>query len=352
MKNKKWLQWLNSFFRKKSNNQNFKQSNHTTMLKWIDIIKFANKGNPTPDRRVEKTEEEWRSILMPEVFRITRLKGTERPHSSDMCSRFEPGKYACACCGTPLFDADEKFESGTGWPSFTQPIEENAVAYHKDTSFGMVRVEALCNTCDAHLGHVFQDGPKPSGLRYCINALAMKKMESNEAKIVFGGGCFWCTEAIFQQLKGVSKVKSGYSGGQIYNPTYREVCSGLTGHAEVIEVTYNPDEISYEELLKIHLTTHDPTTLNRQGADRGTQYRSVIFYKNEEEKAIAEKIISEVQPSYNDKIVTTLEEFDVFFKAETNHQNYYNDNSNQRYCQIVIDPKLRKFKELYRDKLK
>lgn len=323
------------------------------MLKWIDIVKFANQGNLTPDRRIEKTEDEWRDILMPEVFRITRLKGTERAHSSALCSLFEPGKYGCACCGTLLFDSGEKFESGTGWPSFTQPLEENAVAYHKDKKYGRnLVVEAVCNTCDAHLGHVFKDGPKPSGLRYCINALAIKKVDSNERKATFGGGCFWCTEAIFQQLQGVVKVKSGYSGGDIVNPTYREVCSGLTGHAEVIEVTYDPREISYEDLLKIHLTTHDPTTLNRQGGDTGTQYRSVIFYRDDAEKATINKVIKEVQSVFDKRIVTELKPFEAFFTAEANHQNYYNNNGNGRYCQAVIDPKLQKFKALYRDKMK
>lgn len=322
------------------------------MLKWINIIKFASQGNPKSDRRVEKTTEEWREILMPEVFRITRLKGTERPHSSEMCSLFEPGKYACACCETPLFDSGEKFESRSGWPSFTQPIEENAVAYHRDSTHGMARIEALCNTCDSHLGHVFQDGPMPSGLRYCVNALSLKKIYSNELKATFGGGCFWCTEAIFQRLKGVTKIKSGYSGGKIVNPTYREVCSGMTGHAEAIEVSYNPSEISYEDLLKIHLTTHDPTTLNQQGADRGTQYRSIIFFRNEGEKEMATKVIAAVQPSFNQSIVTELKPFQAFYTAEVNHQNYYNDNPNGRYCQAVIDPKLRKFKNLYKKKLK
>ena len=322
------------------------------MLKWIDIIKFTNNGNPTPDRRVEKTADEWRDILMPEVFRITRLKGTERAHSSEMCSLFEAGKYACSCCDTLLFDSGEKFESGSGWPSFTQPLEENAVAYHKDTTHGMYRMEALCNTCDSHLGHVFQDGPMPSGLRYCINALSMKKINSNEVKATFGGGCFWCTEALFQQLRGVSTVKSGYSGGDIVNPTYREVCSGMTGHAEVIEVTYNPKEISFEDLLKIHLTTHNPTTLNRQGADRGTQYRSVVFYRDDAEKTAATGVIEELQSVFDKPIVTELTPFQAFFSAEANHQNYYNENSNGRYCKAVIDPKLKKFKEFYRDKLK
>lgn len=146
------------------------------MLKWIDIVNFAKKGNPKPDQRVEKKESEWKELLSPEAFRVTRQHGTERAFSSDMCTAFEPGKYACVCCETLLFDAQEKFDSGTGWPSFTQPAKENAIAYNMDNSFGMRRVETLCNTCDAHLGHVFPDGPPPSGLRYCINAIALEKL--------------------------------------------------------------------------------------------------------------------------------------------------------------------------------
>ncbi|WP_245893394.1 peptide-methionine (S)-S-oxide reductase MsrA [Parapedobacter indicus] len=322
------------------------------MLKWLDIIKFATNGNPIPDRRLEKTEEEWKTLLTDEQFRITRLKGTERAFSSDLCSYFEPGRYACICCGTELFDADTKFESGTGWPSFTQPIKENAVAYHKEGSFGMVRIEALCNTCDAHLGHVFQDGPMPSGLRYCMNAVSLKKMDVRERKIDFGGGCFWCTEAIFQRLKGVLKVENGFSGGKIANPTYREVCSGGTGHAEVVEVTYNPDEISFEDLLRVHLSTHNPTTLNQHGADQGSQYRSIIFYRNENEKQAATKIIDEVQKSYPDKVVTQLEMFEHFYKADDYHQDYYNNNPDEGYCRAIIDPKLEKFMEQCKDKLK
>nr|WP_257621571.1 bifunctional methionine sulfoxide reductase B/A protein [Chryseobacterium sp. NKUCC03_KSP] len=322
------------------------------ILKWLDVIKFVNNGNPTPDKRVEKTEEEWKEILTKEQFNITRLKGTERAFSSDVCSYFEAGRYACVCCGTVLFDADTKFESGTGWPSFTQPIKENAVAYHKDKSFGMIRVEALCNTCDAHLGHVFHDGPKPSGLRYCMNAISLIKVASNDKKVDFGGGCFWCTEAIFQRLKGVIKVESGYSGGTLVNPTYREVCSGTTGHAEMIEITYNPNEISFEDLLKIHLTTHNPTTVNRQGADKGSQYRSIVFYRTEEEKQSAMTVIDEVQKGYDEMIVTQLEKFEQFYKAEDYHQNYYNTNPDGGYCQAVINPKLKKFKHLYQDKLK
>ncbi|MBO9585428.1 MAG: peptide-methionine (R)-S-oxide reductase MsrB [Flavobacterium sp.] len=147
------------------------------MIKWADVIHFTNKGNPTPDKRVEKTEEEWKQLLTPEEFQVTRLKGTERSFSSEMCSLFEPGIYECKCCGTLLFDASEKFESGTGWPSFTQPVKENAVGYHADRSHGMIRVEVTCNVCDSHLGHIFPDGPPPSGLRYCINALSLTKVK-------------------------------------------------------------------------------------------------------------------------------------------------------------------------------
>lgn len=146
------------------------------MLQWIDVLKFANNGNPEPpNNKVQKTDEEWKEMLTQEQYRITRQKGTERAHSSEMCNAFEAGKYNCICCQTELFDSEEKFKSTSGWPSFTQPITDNAVAYHKDRGYGMYRIEVVCNTCDAHLGHVFQDGPLPSGLRYCINAVALIK---------------------------------------------------------------------------------------------------------------------------------------------------------------------------------
>jgi methionine-R-sulfoxide reductase len=148
------------------------------MLRWNDILETASKGNPAPDRKVKKTDDEWRKQLSAEQFAVTRKAGTERPFSSEMCSLFKPGTYSCVCCDTPLFDSSGKFESGTGWPSFTQPLAANVVAYRVDQSHGMTRVEALCNVCDAHLGHVFPDGPPPSGLRYCMNAVALKSRET------------------------------------------------------------------------------------------------------------------------------------------------------------------------------
>ena len=144
------------------------------MLNWNDVIRFANNGSPAPDRRVEKTDAEWRALLTPEQFRITRAKGTERSFTGELCNLYDPGKYQCVCCDTELFDSGIKYNSGTGWPSFTQPVKDNVIKYHKDVSFGMTRIEAMCNVCDAHLGHVFPDGPAPSGLRYCMNSESLK----------------------------------------------------------------------------------------------------------------------------------------------------------------------------------
>lgn len=145
-------------------------------MNWADVIRLATSDNPAPPRRELRTEDDWRARLTPDQYQVTRLKGTERPFSNAMCSLFTPGRYACACCGTELFDSASKFESGTGWPSFGEPVADAVVGYHMDLSHGMQRIEATCNVCDAHLGHVFPDGPPPSGLRFCINALALEKI--------------------------------------------------------------------------------------------------------------------------------------------------------------------------------
>ncbi|MFC4267367.1 peptide-methionine (S)-S-oxide reductase MsrA [Polaribacter marinivivus] len=167
-----------------------------------------------------------------------------------------------------------------------------------------------------------------------------------------GGGCFWCTEAVFQEVKGVKKVNSGYAGGNAPGkPTYREICSGLTGHAEVIQITFDADVISYQDILVIFMTTHDPTTLNRQGADRGTQYRSVIFYHDENQHRIAKEVLSQLQPYFNDKIVTEISELPIFYDAEQEHQDFYKNNIGYGYCTYVIEPKLSKLRKLHSDKL-
>ena len=177
---------------------------------------------------------------------------------------------------------------------------------------------------------------------------------AKEQTAVFGGGCFWCIEAIFQRLTGVTHVESGYMGGQSENPTYREVCGGDTGHVEVVRVTFNPDEISYRELLDVFFTVHDPTTLNRQGNDAGEQYRSVIFYTDEEQQRIAEDVIAEMTAAkvFPEPIVTAVEPASNFYVAEDYHQNYYNENSRQPYCMFVISPKLAKFEKKFAEKMR
>lgn len=182
-----------------------------------------------------------------------------------------------------------------------------------------------------------------------------KMNEENKYKVAtFGEGCFWCTEAVFQRLNGVIKVESGYSGGTVPNPTYEAVCTGKTGHAEVSQITFDPSVISFKELLYVFFKTHDPTTLNRQGADVGTQYRSVIFYHDDEQKKISESVKQELEAAkiWDQPIVTEISPFKKFYKAEDYHQNYYNNNSNQPYCSFVITPKLEKFEKVFKDKLK
>ncbi|PKN73991.1 MAG: peptide-methionine (S)-S-oxide reductase [Deltaproteobacteria bacterium HGW-Deltaproteobacteria-10] len=172
--------------------------------------------------------------------------------------------------------------------------------------------------------------------------------------ITVGGGCFWCTEAIFREIRGVEKAESGYAGGSIVNPTYVDVCTGRTGHAEVVQITFNPAVISLEKILKIFFATHDPTTLNRQGADIGTQYRSIIFYNNKQQKAVIDKVIAELKKlkAYKDPLVTEVVPFASFYRAEDYHQNYFQRNPEQSYCRIIINPKLEKFRKVFRDNLK
>jgi methionine-S-sulfoxide reductase len=195
-------------------------------------------------------------------------------------------------------------------------------------------------------------------LLICLFALSLNGISQNKKAnletITLGGGCYWCVEAVYENLDGVKSVVSGFSGGKTVNPTYEEVCTGETGHAEVVQITYDKNITDINEIFKVFFTVHDPTTLNRQGADVGTQYRSVIFYKNDEQKKAAQSIIAELNTAkvYNNPIVTKLEPFKVFYKAEDYHQNYYANNKNQPYCKMVIQPKLEKFEKVFKDKLK
>ncbi len=203
-----------------------------------------------------------------------------------------------------------------------------------------------CNRCN-------ENNSKKTRIQTTMNTTANSSSSAMDTATL-AGGCYWCLEAIFQRLQGVEKVTSGFCGGQVKNPSYKAVCTGTTGHAEVIQLTYDSSVISFAEILKVFFTMHDPTTLNRQGNDVGTQYRSAIFYHNTTQKKEAEEIIHALNMAsvYSTPIVTTVEPFDVFYIAEDYHQNYYNDNSNEGYCRYVIQPKLEKFEKVFSDKLK
>ncbi|MGQ0613773.1 MAG: bifunctional methionine sulfoxide reductase B/A protein [Planctomycetaceae bacterium] len=323
---------------------------------------------PVTMPKVVKTEAEWRQLLTADQYRITRDAATERAFCGTLLDNKKEGVYACICCSLPLFSSGAKFDSGTGWPSFFQPIAKENVARNEDRSHGMVRVEILCARCDAHLGHVFPDGPRPTGERHCLNseslrftpreALALLADPAADgpklASVVFAGGCFWCVEAVFEELEGVVDAVSGYAGGTAESANYEAVCTGRTAHAEAVRITYDPAKISYEQLLEVHFATHDPTTLDRQGNDTGPQYRSAIFFSDEREEKAARAFLAKLKAAgaTDRPIVTTIDPLVEFFPAESYHQNYVCNNPNQGYVRGVALPKVKKVREKFPGKLK
>ena len=286
--------------------------------------------------KIVKTDEEWKKILTPEQYQVTRHGGTECAFTGKFWDSKGKGTFKCVCCGNELFSSDSKFNSGTGWPSFWNPVSENSVIEKSDDSLGMKRTEILCARCDAHLGHVFSDGPKPTGLRFCINSTSLvfveKKDDPKSGKkletATFAAGCFWGIEAAFKKVRGVKETKVGYTGGKTENPTYKDVCTDKTSHAEAVQIQFDPSEIKYEELLEVFWAIHDPTTLNSQGPDFGTQYRSAIFCHSKEQKEAAEKSKKALGESkkYKKAAVTEITDAGKFYPAEDYHQDYFGKN--------------------------
>ncbi|MDC3305843.1 bifunctional methionine sulfoxide reductase B/A protein [Flavobacteriales bacterium] len=268
------------------------------------------------------------SDLTLEEKHIIKNKGTEAPFTGEYNEHFEAGIFICRACENPLYESNTKFNSGCGWPSFDDEIE-GAITRYEDLSGGRIRTEICCAKCDGHLGHVFEgEQITVKDTRHCVNSLSIRfKPYAQLQKATFGAGCFWSVEKLFKEIKGVYLASVGYMGGDTDKPTYKEVCSGTSNHAEVVDIYFNAEEVSYNTLLDLFWSNHNPTTLNRQGPDNGTQYRSVIFYHNEQQKMETEQSKKQQQQHFNNKIVTQIVPASTFYRAEEYHQNYLNKNN-------------------------
>ncbi len=346
------------------------------VLLTLGVFALARGWNPAPSKEVaspppthmsefkKPDADALKEKLTAEQFAVTQQCGTEPPFRNAYWDNHKPGIYVDVVSGEPLFSSLSKFDSGTGWPSFTEPIQGTEITRKEDVGFGSIRTEVRSKAADSHLGHVFDDGPGDrGGLRYCINSAALKfipveemaqagygshlgpfvaaglvKVPASETAIL-AGGCFWGMEEILRQIPGVLKTTVGYSGGKTANPTYRDICTGTTGHAEAIQIEFDPSKLSYEGLLGYFFRMHDPTTLNRQHNDVGTQYRSAIFYTSEGQRKTAEALKAKLEEAkkFSQPITTEITQASKFHPAEEYHQKYLVKNPGGYTCHVLRD---------------